>query len=96
MSAQPLGKLWICLRPNKEELRDCGSHLIYQQLIILEIINQFGFNQQVFIQPPQTEGFSCIPIVQKLLHQLIHLNHTSKYLIVQDVPKVREELLGEM
>jgi hypothetical protein len=93
MSAQPLGKLWICLCPNEEELRDCSSGLIYQQLIILEIIEQFGFNQQVLIQPPQMEGLGCIPIVQRHLHQLIHLNHTSEYLIIQDVPKVREERL---
>jgi hypothetical protein len=63
MSAQPLGELWICLCPNEEELRDCGSRLIYQQLIILEIIEQFGFNQQVFIQPPQTEELGRIPVV---------------------------------
>ena len=93
MSVQPLGELWICLRPNEEELRDCSSPLIYQQLIFLEIIKQFGFNQQVFIQPPQTEGLGRIPVVQRHLHQLIHLNHTSKYLIIQDVPEVREECL---
>ncbi len=83
----------MCLCPNEEELRDCSSRLIYQQLIIHEIIEQFGFNQQVFIQPPQTEGLGHIPIVQRHLHQLIHLNHMSKYLIIKDIPKVREDRL---
>ncbi len=46
-----LGELWISLRPTEEELGDCGSRLHYQQLIILEIIEQFGFDRQVFIQP---------------------------------------------
>jgi hypothetical protein len=93
MSAQPLGKLWICLRLNEEELRDCGSRLSYQQQIIFKIIEQFGFNQAVFIQPKQTEGLGCIPIVQRHLHQLVHLNYTSEYLIIQGVPEVREERL---
>jgi hypothetical protein len=39
------------------------------------------------------EGLRRIPIVRRHLHQLIHLNHTSEYLIIQDVPKVREERL---
>jgi hypothetical protein len=49
MAAQPLGKLWILLRPTEEELRDVGSHLNYQQQIIFEVIEQFGFDHQVFI-----------------------------------------------
>jgi hypothetical protein len=31
--------------------------------------------------------------VQRHLHQLVHLNYTSEYIIIQDVPKVREERL---
>jgi hypothetical protein len=93
MSAQPLGKMWISLRPNEEELRDCGSRLSYQQQIILEIIEQFGFDQAVFIQLERTEGRGQIPVVQRQLHQLVHLNYTSKYIIIQDVPEVREERL---
>jgi hypothetical protein len=38
MAAQPLGELWILLSPTKEELRDVGSRLNYQQQIILEVI----------------------------------------------------------
>ncbi len=52
MAAQTLGKLWVSLRPTKEEHQDVGSCLAYQQQIILEVIEQFGFDQQVFIQPP--------------------------------------------
>jgi hypothetical protein len=52
MAAQTLGELWVLLRPTEEEQQDLGSRLAYQQQIILEVIEQFGFNQQVFIQPP--------------------------------------------
>jgi hypothetical protein len=93
MSAQPLGKLWILLCPTKEELRDCGCRLNYQQQIILEIIVQFGFNRQVFIQLPKTGMLSRIPVVLRHLHQLIHLNHTSDYIVIQDIPEVTKERL---
>ncbi len=93
MSAQTLGELWISLRPTEEELRDCGGHLNYQQLIILELIEQFGFNRQVFIQPAQTGELGRIPVVIRHLHQLIHLNHTNDYIVIQDVPEVTEECL---
>jgi hypothetical protein len=63
MSAQMLGKLWISLRPTEEELGDCGSRLHYQQLIILEIIEQFGFNRQLFIQPAQMGELGRLPVV---------------------------------
>jgi hypothetical protein len=52
MAAQKLGELWVLLRPTEEEQRDVGSRLAYQQQIILEVIEQFGFDQQVFIHPP--------------------------------------------
>ncbi len=90
-TAQQLGKLWICLRPNKEELGDCGSRLIYQQQIILEVIEQLGFDRQVFIQLPPTGDLGCRPAVLRHLHQLIHLNYTSDYLVIQDVSQVTEE-----
>ena len=88
-----LGKLWISLRLTEEELGDCGSRLNYQQLIILEIIKQFQFNQQVFIQPAQTGELGRIPVVLRHLHQLIHLNHTNNYIVIQDVPDLMEEPL---
>ena len=52
MAVQTLGELWVSLRPTEEEQQDVGSRLAYQQQIILEVIEQFGFDQQVFIQPP--------------------------------------------
>jgi hypothetical protein len=93
MAAQPLGELWISLRPTEEESRDCGGRLNYQQQIILKTIKQFGFDQQVFIQPPQIGTLGCIPAVLRHLHQLIHLNHSSDYIVIQDTPEVTEERL---
>jgi len=91
---QQLGELWICLRPNQEELRDCGSRINYQQQIILEVIEQYGFDQQVFIQPPpEIRERGQIPAVQRHLHQLIRLEYTSDYLVIQEVPQVTEERL---
>ena len=92
-TGQQLGELWICLRPNEEELRDCGSRLVYQQQIILEVIEQFGFDRQVFIQLPATGDLGRRPAVRRHLHQLIHINYTSDYLVIQDVPEVTEERL---
>jgi hypothetical protein len=64
MAAQPLGELWLSLHPTKEELRDVGSRLYYQQQIILEVIKQFRFDRQVFIQqPPATGELGRIPVV---------------------------------
>jgi hypothetical protein len=93
MAAQTLGELWVSLRPTEEEQRDVGSRLAYQQQIILEVIEQFGFDQQVFIQPPPTFPSDRVPVVLRYLHQLINLEYTSDYLIVQDVPEVTEEQL---
>jgi hypothetical protein len=95
MAAQMLGKLWVLLRPTEEEQQDVGSHLAYQQQIILEVIVivQFGFDQQVFIQPPPTFPSNRVPVVLRYLHQLINLGYTSDYFIVQDIPEVTEEQL---
>ncbi len=57
-----LGKLWISLRPTEEELRDYGSRLNYQQLIILKIIEQFGFDQQASFNPPKRESLYTYPL----------------------------------
>jgi hypothetical protein len=57
----------------------------------LEVIEQFGFDRQVFIQESPTTGeLGCIPVMLRHLHQLIHLNHASDYLVIQDVPEVTE------
>ena len=90
-ATQQLGELWISLRPSEEELRDVGSRLAYQQQIILEVIEQYGFDRQVFIQLPATGDLDRRTAVRRHLHQLINLNYTSDYLVVQDVPQVTEE-----
>ena len=94
MSAQPLGELWICLSPKDYELRDCGSRNFYQQQIIFELIEQFGFDQAVFLDPHGGYGpreSERIPLVKRYLHQLVNADHEYDYVIIQDVPNVREE-----
>jgi hypothetical protein len=88
---EQLGELWISLRPSEEEVRDCGSRLIYQQQIILEVIEQYGFDRQVFIQLPPTGDPGRRTAVLRRLHQLLNLNYTSEYLVIQDVQEVTEE-----
>jgi hypothetical protein len=91
-TTQQLGKLWICLRPTEEEQRDCGSRLNYQRQIIFELIKEFGLDRQVFIQPPpKTRELGRIPAVLRYLHQLLNIDHTSDYLVIQDVPEATEE-----
>ena len=91
MSTQPLGELWVCLSPNDYEVRDCGSRIFYQQQIILELIEQFGFDQAVFLLKKMTGESDRIPLVKKYLHQLIHLDQEYDQVIIQDVTEVREE-----
>jgi hypothetical protein len=79
------------LRPNDYEVRDCGSRIIYQRQIILELIEQVGFDQAVFILKKTSGESEIIPLVKKYLRQLIHLEHENDYVIIQDVPEVREE-----
>jgi hypothetical protein len=93
MAAQTLGELWVLLHLTKEEQQDVGSRLACQQQIILEVIEQFGFDQQVFIQPPPTFPSNRVPIMLRYLHQLINLEYTNNYVIIQDVPDVTEEQL---
>jgi hypothetical protein len=85
--------LWISLRPRDEELRDCGDdRLIYQQHIIRELVEQFGFDRTVFILQA-TAGRDRIPVVRQQLHQLIGLRLDHDYVIIQDVPEVRGDEL---
>ena len=91
MSTQPLGELWVCLSPNDYEVRDCGSRIFYQQQIILKLIEQFGFNQAVFLLTKMMVESDRIPLVKKYLHELIHLDQEYDQVIIQDVTEVREE-----
>jgi hypothetical protein len=94
MSTQPLGELWVSLSPKDYELRDCGSRIVYQQQIIFELIEQFGFDKAVFLDPHGGYGpreSEQIPLVKRYLRQLIHPDHEYDYVIIQDVTEVREE-----
>ena len=91
---QQLGELWISLCPSEEELRDCcGSRIFYQQQIIVEIIEQFGFDRQVWIQLPEPRIPGRRIPVRRPLHQVLQITYTSDYLMVQGVPQVTEEQL---
>jgi hypothetical protein len=54
----PLGKLFVSLEPTQEEVwRIGGSRAVYQQLIILNIIEEFGFDIEVIVQVPPIARF---------------------------------------
>jgi hypothetical protein len=61
-SDAPLGKLFVSLEPTQEEVRHiCGSRAVYQQLIVLNIIKEFGFDIEVIVQvPPPLPGLRLI------------------------------------
>jgi hypothetical protein len=50
--AAPLGELFVSLIPTQSEVRTCGSCKQYQQLIIFNIIEEFGFDIEVIVQVP--------------------------------------------
>jgi hypothetical protein len=50
--AAPLGDLFFSLIPTQSEVRTCGSCKQYQQLIIFNIIEEFGFDIEVIVQVP--------------------------------------------
>ncbi len=50
--AAPLGELFVSLIPTQSEERTCGSRKQYQQLIICNIIEEFGFDIEVIVQVP--------------------------------------------
>jgi hypothetical protein len=57
-SDAPLGKLCVSLEPTQEEVRRTGgSRAVYQQLIVLNIIEEFGFDIEVIIQVPPLAWF---------------------------------------
>jgi hypothetical protein len=57
-SNAPLGELFVSLEPTQEEVqRIGGSCAIYQQLIILNIIEEFGFDIEVIVQVPPFARF---------------------------------------
>jgi hypothetical protein len=57
-SNAPLGELFVLLEPTQEEVRCIGgSRAVYQQLIILNIIEEFGFDIEVIVQVPPLARF---------------------------------------
>jgi hypothetical protein len=83
-----LGELWILLRPTDSKIRITGSRPKYQQRVIFQLIEEFGFNTIIHIQPPPTGELGCIPIVQKRLEQCMHLGYDSNYLVITDTPQI--------
>jgi hypothetical protein len=54
----PLGELFVSLEPTQEEARRIGgSRAVYQQLIVLNIIEEFGFDIEVIVQVPPLARF---------------------------------------
>jgi hypothetical protein len=57
-SNAPLGELFIFLEPTQEEVqRVGGSCAVYQQLIVLNIIEEFGFGIEDIVQAPPLARF---------------------------------------
>ncbi len=51
----PLGDLFVSLTPMIAEAREWGGHYQYQQVVISNLIEEFGFEINVLIQlPPRT------------------------------------------
>jgi hypothetical protein len=69
INAAPLGKLFVSLIPTERELQLCSSRLQYQQIIVFNIVNEFGFDTIAIVQPtPQilreiNRGISIFPRV---------------------------------
>ena len=76
------------LRPTNREIRITGSCSKYQQQVIFRLIEEFGFDTIVHIQPPPMGDLGCIPIVQKRLEQFMHLGYDSNYLVITDMPQI--------
>jgi hypothetical protein len=53
----PLGELFVLLVPTQSELRTSSSREQYQQLVIFNIIKEFGFDIEVIIQIPPLAHF---------------------------------------
>ncbi len=53
----PLGELFVLLIPAPSESRTSGSREQYQQLVIFNIIKEFGFDIEVIVQVPPLACF---------------------------------------
>jgi hypothetical protein len=90
MTSQPVfGKLFISLCPNNGEVKKYGTHREYQRQIIFQLIEELGFNTQVYIEPAirrATPGH--IQIVPKYLHQCVHLLYLTDFIIIPNTPEI--------
>jgi hypothetical protein len=65
--AAPLGELFVLLIPTQSKVRTCSSCKQNQQLIIFNIIKEFGFDIEVIVQVPRrvrseiNRGISIFP-----------------------------------
>ncbi len=53
----PLGELFVSLIPTRSELRMSSSCKQYQQLVVFNIIEEFGFDIEVIVQVPPLARF---------------------------------------
>jgi hypothetical protein len=74
----------LSLHPTISKIRITGGRLEYQQRVIFRLIEEFGLNTIVYIQPPPMGELGCIPFVQKRLEQCMNLGYDSNYLVIQD------------
>ena len=99
-SDAPLGKLFVSLEPTQEEMRRTGgSRAVYQQLILLNIIKEFGFdpplarfeiNRGINLFPRVTtepERRPAEPGQRRPICECIELGFLSDFLIIRRVPE---------
>ena len=53
----PLGELFVLLIPTRSELHTSSSHEQYPQLVVFNIIEEFGFDIEVIVQVPSHVRF---------------------------------------
>ncbi len=90
MTSQPVfGELFISLCPNDGEVKKYGTHRKYQHQIIFQLIEESGFDTQVYIEPTIRRAMpGRVQIVQKYLHQCIHLLYLTDFIIIPNTPEI--------
>jgi hypothetical protein len=90
MTSRPVfGKLFISLCPNDGEVKKYGTHRKHQLQIIFQLIEELGFNTQVYIEPAIWKAMpGRIQIVPKYLHQCVHLLYLTDFIIIPNTPEV--------
>jgi hypothetical protein len=99
-SNAPLGELFVSLEPTQEEVRRTGgSCAVYQQLILLNIIKEFGFdpplarfeiNRGINLFPRVMTGPEWQPVEPgqwQPVCKCIELGFLSNFLIIRRVPE---------